>query len=223
MPRVLIVDDEPPIVLAVKDELVFEGLEVESALDGTSGMAAALALRPDVLLLDLMLPGLNGLEVCRRVRPLLPETWIILITARGQEVDRVSGFAAGADDYVVKPFSLRELVARIRVGLRRRPRGSDPAVEEIGILRIDLRGREVTKGGVAIELTRREFDMLALLARRVGEVIPRDEFCDLIWGPETYVTQRVIDTHIASLRRKLGDNPAQIVGVRGIGYKLQKS
>src|SRR5438067_1237746 len=120
MSRVLIVDDEPAIVMTVRDELTFEGMEVSSATDGPAGLRAALESRPDVVLLDLMLPGMNGFEICRKLRPELPQTWIILLTARGQEVDRVTGFEAGADDYVVKPFSLRELVARVRVGLRRR-------------------------------------------------------------------------------------------------------
>ena len=125
--RILVVDDEPSIILAVKDEMAFEGFEVDSAADGPSGLRRALESRPDVLLVDLMLPGMNGFEICRRVRADLPDLWIIVLTARGQEVDRVTGFEAGADDYIVKPFSLRELVARVRVGLRRR-RGTMPAV-----------------------------------------------------------------------------------------------
>ena len=118
--RILVVDDEPSIVLAVRDEMAFEGFEVDSAADGPSGLRRARESRPDVLLVDLMLPGLNGFEICRQLRADLPDLWIIVLTARGQEVDRVTGFEAGADDYIVKPFSLRELVARVKVGLRRR-------------------------------------------------------------------------------------------------------
>lgn len=223
MGRILIVDDEPAIVLAVRDELVFEGMEVESAADGPSGLEKAIRSHPDVLLLDLMLPGMNGFEVCRRLRPALPDVWIILLTARGQEADRVTGFEAGADDYVVKPFSLRELVARVRVGPRRRHGRDASGVRQLGDIAVDVRARRVLRGGEEVALTRKEFDILALLLRRAGEVIPRDEFCDLIWGPEIYVTQRVIDTHVAALRKKLEadpNNPRLILSVRGVGYRL---
>jgi DNA-binding response OmpR family regulator len=199
-------------------------MDVDSAEDGLAGIDIARRSRPDVILLDLMLPGVNGFDVCRRLRPELPNTWIILITARGQEVDRITGFEAGADDYVVKPFSLRELVARIRVGLRRRTGNDRRALDVFGDIEIDLRGRRVLRNGMEIPLTRKEFEILALLSRRRGEVVPRDEFCDLIWGPEVYVTQRVIDTHIAALRKKIEpdpNDPRHIVSVRGIGYKLE--
>lgn len=224
MPRVLIVDDEAAIVMAVRDELLFEGLEVESVADGRAAFEAAVRYRPDVLLLDLMLPGMNGFDICRQVRPELPELWIILLTARGQEADRVTGFEAGADDYVVKPFSLRELVARIRVGLRRRSHSERRTGYQFGDVTIDLPARTVIKGGQNVALTRKEFDILALLAQRQGEVIPREEFCNLIWGVDVFVTQRVIDTHIASLRKKIdngGSGSQRIVSVHGVGYKLE--
>jgi DNA-binding response OmpR family regulator len=223
MSRVLIVDDEPAIVMAVRDELLFEGLEIEFASDGPSGLQLALQWRPDVLLLDLMLPGINGFDICRRLRPGLPELWIIMLTARGQEVDRVTGFEAGADDYVVKPFSLRELVARIRVGLRRRTHPRNQRNYAFGDITIDVPSRRVTKAGRDVPFTRKEFEILALLARRQGEVIPRDEFCDLIWGEDVFITQRVIDTHIASVRKKIDDSggPERIQSVRGIGYRLE--
>jgi DNA-binding response OmpR family regulator len=142
---------------------------------------------------------------------------------RGQEVDRVTGFEAGADDYVVKPFSLRELMARVRVGLRRKTPVNHQRVYRFGDIEMDLRSRTVKRTGRDVPVTRKEFEILALLARRPGEVIPRDEFCDLIWGPDVFVTQRVIDTHIASLRKKIEpepDNPQHIFSVRGVGYKL---
>jgi DNA-binding response OmpR family regulator len=224
MSRVLIIDDEPSIVMAVRDELLFEGLEVESAADGVSGVEAALRWKPDVLLLDLMMPAMNGFDVCRRLRPQLPALWIILLTARGQEVDRITGFEAGADDYVVKPFSLRELVARVRVGLRRRVHPSNRRTYRFSDVEIDAPARSVRKAGRAVSLTRKEFEILLLLAQRQGEVVLRDEFCDLIWGPEVYVTQRVIDTHVASLRKKIGDGAdgsKHIVTVHGVGYKLE--
>jgi two-component system, OmpR family, alkaline phosphatase synthesis response regulator PhoP len=223
MSRVLIVDDEPAIVIPVRDELVFEGMEVTCAEDGPAGLKAALEMRPDVLLLDVMLPGTNGFDICRKLRPELPELWIILLTVRGQEVDRVTGFEAGADDYVVKPFSLRELMARVRVGLRRKTPANHQRVYRFGDVEIDLRSRTVKRTGCDVPVTRKEFEILALLAQRPGEVIPRDEFCDLIWGPDVFVTQRVIDTHIASLRKKIEpepEDPQHIFSVRGVGYKL---
>lgn len=209
--------------MAVRDELRFEGFDVSAAADGESGMRMALELRPDVLLLDLMLPGRNGFEVCRSLRSELRDTWIVLLTARGQEADRVTGFEAGADDYVVKPFSLRELVARVKVGLRRHSPPSQPNALRLGDMEIDVRGRRVTRSGQEVRLTRKEFDLLALLAGRAGTVIARDEICDLLWGEEVYVTQRVVDTHIAALRRKIEadpNNPSRILGVRGVGYKI---
>jgi DNA-binding response OmpR family regulator len=222
-PRILIVDDEPSIVLAVRDEMAFEGFEVDSAADGPSGLRKTRESRPDVLLVDLMLPGMNGFEICRQLRADLPDLWIIVLTARGQEVDRVTGFEAGADDYIVKPFSLRELVARVKVGLRRR-NGTMPGVlQSFGDIVIDPRARRVTKGGSEVTLTRREFDILEFLARHPGEVIARDKFCDSLWGEAVYVTERVIDTHIASLRRKIENDPSDprhILSVRGVGYKL---
>lgn len=226
MARVLIADDEPTLVMAVRDELAFEGFDTHAVTDGPSAVAQAEALRPDVLLLDLMLPGLNGFAVCRELRPRMPDLWIIMLTARGQEVDRVTGFEAGADDYVTKPFSLRELVGRIRVGLRRRQGRQMSATRVLGDVVIDLRARRVQKAGAEVALTRREFDILELLLSRPGEVITRDEFLDRLWGKEVYVTNRTVDTHVAALRRKLEgetDTAAYISSVRGIGYRLDEN
>jgi two-component system alkaline phosphatase synthesis response regulator PhoP len=222
MPRILIVDDEPSIVLAVRDELIFEGYEVQSAADGPAGLQKAREWKPDVMLLDLMLPGINGFEVCKQLRTTMPEMWIIMMTIRGQEVDRVMGLELGADDYVTKPFSLRELVARIKVGLRRQQlRQTAPRV--FGDIEIDLRSHRVLKNGVEVVLTPKEFDILALLAERAGQVVTRNEFCDLIWGADVFVTPRVVDTHIATLRKKLENDPNRpryIHSLRGVGYKL---
>jgi DNA-binding response OmpR family regulator len=223
MARILIIDDEPSIVLALKDELAFEGFEVDSASDGIGGLEMARAGKPDVLLLDLMLPGRNGLEVCKTLRREMPELWIIIVTVRGQEVDRVLGLEIGADDYVTKPFSLREIIARVKVGLRRRAATHTHPIQRLGNIEVDLRARRVLNRGREITLTRKEFDMLALLIEHIGEVITRDEFLNTLWGKEVYLTPRVIDTHIAALRKKLEDdpnNPHHIVGVRGVGYKL---
>ena len=223
MARILIVDDEPSIVMAVRDELLFEGFKVESAVDGPEAIKLAHELRPDVLLLDLMLPGLNGFEVCRQLRSEMPEMWIIMLTVRGQEVDRVMGLELGADDYVTKPFSLRELVARIKVGLRRQTGRRKSPLHRLGNIEIDLPSHRVTKNGAELSLTKKEYEILELLLSRPGEVITRDEFLNQLWGEDVYVTHRVIDTHMASLRKKIEDNPNNpkyILSVRGVGYRL---
>jgi DNA-binding response OmpR family regulator len=223
MARVLIVDDEPSIVMAVRDELLFEGFEVESAVDGPEAIKRAHEFRPAVLLLDLMLPGLNGFEVCRQLRAEMPEMWVIMLTVRGQEVDRVRGLELGADDYVTKPFSLRELVARIRVGLRRQTRLPVASGHRFGDLEIDLTSHRVRKNGAELSLTKKEFEILELFLKRPGEVITRDDFLNKLWGEEVYVTHRVIDTHMAALRKKIEDdpnNPKHILSVRGVGYRL---
>ena len=223
MARILVVDDEPSIVLAVKDELIFEGYEVDSATDGHEALAKARALRPDVLLLDLMLPGLNGFEICRQLRPEMPDMWVIIFTVRGQEADRITGFETGADDYVTKPFSLRELVARVKVGLRRQRGNRAQQLSAFGEIELDRQAYRVTKRGAEVALTRKEFEILELLARRLGEVITRDDFLDQLWGEDVYITHRVIDTHVAALRKKIEDdpnNPKYVLSVRGIGYKL---
>jgi DNA-binding response OmpR family regulator len=223
MPRVLIVDDEPSIVLALKDELVFETFEVETAADGPTALEKAAAFRPDVMLLDVALPGINGFEVCRQMRPLMPDVWIIMMSVRGAEVDRVMGLELGADDYVTKPFSLREMVARIKVGLRRQTSKATQPNWKSGNIEVALRSHRVTKRGKEVPLTRSEFKIMELLTARAGEVITRDEFLDAIWGKDIYLTHRVIDTHVAALRKKLEDdpdNPQLIVSVRGVGYRL---
>ena len=223
MARILIADDEPSIVMAVRDELAFEGFEVHSATDGPAAMESARELRPDVLLLDLMLPGLNGFEICRQLRREMAEIWIIMLTVRGQEVDRVMGLELGADDYVTKPFSLRELVARVKVGLRRQAGRRASPLHRLGDLQIDLASHRVTRNGTEVSLTRKEFEILELFLTRPGEVITRDEFLNKLWGEDVYVTHRVIDTHMAALRKKLEDdpnNPQHLLSVRGVGYRL---
>ena len=226
MARILIVDDEPSIVMAVRDELMFEGFEVDAATDGPGAIVRARELKPDVLLLDLMLPGMNGFEVCKQLRAEMPDVWIIMLTVRGQEVDRVRGLETGADDYVTKPFSLRELVARIKVGLRRQAGQRAKPAHSFADVEIDFSAHRVLKRGREIELTRKEFEILELLARRAGEVITRDEFLDKLWGEDVYVTHRVIDTHMAALRKKLEDdanNPKHIQSVRGLGYRFSQN
>jgi DNA-binding response OmpR family regulator len=220
---VLIVDDEPAIQMAIRDELLFEGFDVEVAGTGPQAVALARATNPDVLLLDLMLPGQNGFDVCRTLRKERPDLWIIMLTVRGQESDRVTGFESGADDYVTKPFSLRELVGRIKVGLRRST--ASPAVGRIrfGDVDVDLAARRVLRGGSVVELTPKEYEILALLVSRPGVAISRDEFLNEVWGLDVHVTHRNVDTHLSSLRRKIEvdpDAPVCIVGVRGVGYRF---
>ena len=223
--RVLIVDDEPAIVRALRDELVFEGFEVESAPDGLTALTKARAWRPAVLLLDVMLPGMNGFDVCRELRRDLPNVWIIMLTVRSDESDRIRGLELGADDYVPKPFSLRELVARVKVGLRREAGRAPQDVYSFGEVEVDLRAHRALKAGAPVALTRKEFKMLELLLRRPGEVVTREEFLDAIWGKDVYVTHRTIDTHMATLRKKLepdAENPKYFVGVRGVGYRFDR-
>jgi len=221
--RVLIVDDEPAIVMAIRDELLFEGFNVEVADTGPEAVAVARATRPDVMLLDLMLPGQNGFDVCRTLRRERPELWIIMLTARGHEPDRVTGFESGVDDYVTKPFSLRELVGRIKVGLRRSAPLIPGRCVTFGDIEVDLEARRVLRAGRLVDLTPTEFDILALLVRRPGVAISRDEFLDHVWGQNVHVTHRNVDTHLSSLRRKIEadpDAPVFIAGVRGVGYRF---
>jgi DNA-binding response OmpR family regulator len=221
--RVLVVDDEPSIQMAVRDELQYEGFEVDVASSGPEALARARASSPDVLVLDLMLPGQNGFEVCRTLRKERPSLWIIMLTVRGQESDRVTGFESGADDYVTKPFSLRELVGRIKVGLRRSHLTAPPRRVMFGDVEVDLAARRVLRNGRVVELTPKEYDILALLVSRPGVAISRDEFLDEVWGRDVNVTHRNVDTHLSSLRRKIEvdpDAPSFIVGVRGVGYRF---
>jgi two-component system alkaline phosphatase synthesis response regulator PhoP/two-component system response regulator VicR len=222
VPKILVVDDEPAIVRVVRDELAFEGFEVQTASDGPAALARAREWQPSVMLLDVMLPGVNGFDVCRELRRDLPGMWIIMLTVRSQEVDRVRGLELGADDYVAKPFSLRELVARVKVGLRREGTAA-PASVTFGDVEVELRAHRVRRRGAPVRLARKEFQMLALLVQRAGEVITREEFLDTIWGRNIYVTPRTVDTHMATLRKKLEPDPEHpkfLVGVRGVGYRF---
>lgn len=228
--KILVVEDEPGISMAIKDELEFENFEVMLAEDGPTGLQAIVKENPDLVVLDIMLPGKNGFEVCQEVRKKGIATPIIMLTARTQEVDRVRGLDLGADDYVLKPFSLAELVARIRAVLRRSEKesaedGAQRRTAQCGKLEVDLKKHQVLKAGRPVELTHKEFQLLELLLQRPGEVISRDEFLDHIWGEEVYVTHRTVDTHMASLRKKIEDDPNRpqyILSVRSVGYKLNE-
>ncbi len=229
-PKILVIEDEPGIRLALHDELEFEGFDVELASDGPSGLAAILNAPPQLILLDVMLPGANGFDICREVRSRGLRTPIIVLTARNQEADKVRGLGLGADDYVTKPFSLAELVARIRAVLRRAHNDAAAAedaarVLEAGAIRIDLRKHDAFKGNVRLQLTDTEFRILTLLLRRRGEAITRDDFLKEVWGDDVYVTHRSVDTHVASLRKKIEDDldhPVYIVSVRNVGYRFNE-
>jgi DNA-binding response OmpR family regulator len=223
--RILVVDDEPAIVDAVAYALRSEGFDVESRADGEGALETALEQRYDLLILDLRLPGLSGIEVCRRVRA-ASEVPILILSARDAEVDRVLGLEAGADDYVTKPFSLTELVSRVRAIFRRRDldRSSGFGVRRIGQLSIDFAQHRVSIGGKTIELTPSEFRLLALLAREPGRVVARREIMQHLWN-STYVgDERAADVHVSNLRRKIEPEPShphRLVTVRGAGYRLE--
>jgi DNA-binding response OmpR family regulator len=227
--RVLVVEDEPSLGMAIRDELEFEGFEASIVDDGAAALDRILREPPDLVVLDVMLPGRSGFDVCREVRANGQDTPIIMLTARAQEADRVRGLEIGADDYVVKPFSLAELTARIRAVLRRtEARDREAAPERLlcaGALRLDVRKQEASVGGRKIDLTHKEFLLLEFLLRHPGEVISRDEFLDRVWGGNVYVTPRSVDTHMAALRKKIepdADRPRYILSVRGAGYKLNE-
>jgi len=228
-PRILVIEDEPSLSMTIRDELEFEGFEASVAQDGVAGFERMLNDAPDLVVLDVMLPGKSGFEICREARRRGLDTPIIMLTARAQEVDRVRGLELGADDYVVKPFSLAELVARIHAVLRRVEKpdrsGDESQTLRVGDLRLDARKQEVFKGGRPVDLTHKEFQLLEFLLRHPGEVISRDEFLSRLWGEAIYVTPRNVDTHMASLRRKIeddADHPRYILSVRGAGYKLNE-
>ncbi|GAA3817464.1 response regulator transcription factor [Cellulomonas soli] len=222
--RVLVVEDDPAIAHLVAEYLTHDGFRVDVADDGEDGVELARQTRPDVVVLDLMLPGIDGLEVCRRVRT-FSDAYVLMLTARGDETDRVIGLSVGADDYVVKPFSPRELSARVQAMLRR-PRSADVepgTVRRFGDLVLDPQAREVSVRGVPVELTRTEFDVLEALSARPRAVVARRRLLEHVWGEDWYGDDHVIDVHVANLRRKLGDDPAAsryVRTVRGVGYRM---
>jgi DNA-binding response OmpR family regulator len=218
--RILVVDDEPPIVELVRGYLVREGWSVDVAVDGPTAIEQARSNAPDVIVLDLMLPGIDGLEVCRQVRT-FSDAYILMLTARSEEIDRIVGLSVGADDYLVKPFSPRELVARIKAVLRR-PRATSRAFAPHG-LAIDEPHHSVRVDGTEVELTATEFGILTALARDPGVVLSRTALLDLVWGPEFVADEHLVDVHVANLRRKLGDDPSSprfVETVRAVGYRL---
>ncbi|QDO90503.1 response regulator transcription factor [Ornithinimicrobium ciconiae] len=225
--RVLVVDDEKPLAAVVARNLLHDGYEVESAFDGPTALQRAHELDPDVVILDLGLPGLDGLEVCRGLRE-FSDCYIVILTARAEVPDTVAGLRAGADDYVTKPFSPRELVERVRA-LLRRPRqvakeARPPAPPQVfGPLTVDASAREVHLDGDRIALTRTEFEVLEALTGQAGQVMTRRQIIDAVWGESWVGDEQLVDVHVAHLRRKLDDpatNPRFIQTVRGVGYRL---
>lgn len=215
---VLVIDDEEPIGELVRGYLEREGWSVTVETNGETGLQRAMRERPDVVVLDLMLPGIDGIELCRRLRT-VSDAYVVMLTAKSEEVDKLVGLAIGADDYMTKPFSPRELVGRIRAMLRR-PRFGP--VGDVAGLDVDVARREVRADDRPIELTRTEFDILARLAREPGVVVDRPSLLAAVWGPG-YDDDHVVDVHIANLRRKLDDDPEQprfVETVRGVGYRL---
>jgi DNA-binding response OmpR family regulator len=221
MSKILIVEDEPDMVLGLKDNFEFEGYEVATAGDGQLGLERARTLKPDLIVLDVMLPKMSGLEVCKTLRG---EGWsgpILMLTARGQEIDKVVGLELGADDYVTKPFSVRELVARVKAVLRRHAaKQTTKRIKVGGDLVIDTEKYEVTVGSKKIDLTSSEFRILVLLASKEGRVFTREQILDHLWGREKAVVDRTVDVHVRNIRDKLGKAAGHLKSVRGIGYKV---
>jgi two-component system phosphate regulon response regulator PhoB len=221
--RILVVDDEPDLLELVRFQLTQAGFEVETARDGRQGLEAIRRRRPSLVVLDWMLPDLSGPDVCRHVRsdPELRDLPILMLTAKAEEVDRVVGFELGADDYVTKPFSPRELALRVRAILRRST--GEPARSERlerGAISLDIERHRCSVGDVEIALTAKEFRLLEALMSRPGRVLSRQRLLDEVWGSDITVTERTIDTHLKRLREKLGAAGDQIETVRGVGYRF---
>lgn len=224
MAKILIIEDEESILMPLEDDLTLEGHSVTGEMDGTRGFQTARGSKFDLILLDIMLPGMDGLEICRKLRAEGDSTPILMLTAKSQEVDKVLGLELGADDYVTKPFSRRELLARVKALLRRREPSDRPLAQvRFGDVEVDFRGYEVKKAGHAVEVTAKEFALLRVLVTRPGEVLDRGQILDEVWGDDSDIFPRTVDTHVAHLRKKVEDDPANpqfIINVRGIGYKF---
>lgn len=226
MRRILIIEDETAMRMALTDILVAEGYRVTAAVDGESGLDQARRQKPELILLDVMMPKLDGYSVAALLRRSGSAVPVLMLTAKGEIADRVNGLDAGADDYLVKPFSREELMARVRALLRRVSRRASeaPAVLTFGTRIVDLVRMEVRGGRGALHLTAKDFGILRLMAERMGQPVTRDEFLDVVWGMNSFPTTRTVDMHIAMLRSKLEPNPAEprfIKTVHGVGYKLE--
>jgi DNA-binding response OmpR family regulator len=225
MTRILVVEDEPTIALGLQDDLQAEGYDVEVVSDGNTAASRASESVFDLILLDVMLPGKDGFAVCRDLRAAGSRTPIILLTARGQEQDKITGLGLGADDYVTKPFSPRELVARIQALLRRAARPPLGKLVQFADVQIDFSRHEVRRSGRVVDLTPAEFKLLRVLVENRGEVLSLDRLLEEGWGKDVFLTDRVIYTHINNLRAKIEQdprNPRHIVSVRGSGYRFDQ-
>jgi two-component system alkaline phosphatase synthesis response regulator PhoP len=221
---ILVVEDEPNMVAGLRDNFEFEGYRVITASDGVEGLRRALEESPDLVILDVMMPQMSGLEVCRQLRAKRASIPIIMLTARGQEVDKVVGLELGADDYVTKPFSIRELLARVKAILRRTaviPKDQDQ--HSFGEVEVDLRRCRVVKSGKPIDISSKEFELLKYFVCHSGETLSRDRLLEEVWGYENYPTTRTVDTHLVRLRQKLEPDPEQpqyFLTVHGTGYRF---
>jgi len=224
MAKLLIIEDERDIVQALEYNLKKEGFAVSKAYDGIQGLKLIKELSPDLIILDLMLPGVDGLEICRQVKkdPKTENLPVIMLTAKGAEADKVVGLEVGADDYIVKPFSMRELIARVRAVLKRygkKPKELKPILK-FADLSIDAERHEVQTAGKTIELTAKEFALLKFLAENQGRVFSREQLLDQVWGIEAAIETRTVDVHMRRLREKLGKAGKHLITLRGVGYKF---
>jgi DNA-binding response OmpR family regulator len=222
--RILVIEDELPMRTALQDCLEDEGYRVLTAADGESGLSRALKEKPDLILLDIMLPRMDGFALCEELRRVGQVTPVLMLTAKGFVQDRVRGLDAGADDYLVKPFSTEELLARVRALLRRKTKTNAPKVIALGDAKVDFARQKAWMKRKPLSLTAKEFAMLRLMAEAVGEPVTRERFLDVVWGYTAFPTTRTVDNHIAALRAKIEkdpDNPRWIQTVHGVGYRLE--
>jgi len=224
MTKILIVEDEPNMVSGLRDNFEFEGYEVLTAADGIAGLECALQESPDIVLLDVMMPRMSGLEVCKQLKAKRPAIPIIMLTARGQEVDKVVGLELGADDYVTKPFSIRELLARVKAVLRRaRPIPDQKVRYNFGDVELDLHSCQVSRQGKLLDFSSKEFELLKYFLLHPGQTLSRDQLLEEVWGYEHFPTTRTVDAHIVRLRQKVEPKPEEprfILTVHGTGYKF---
>ena len=225
MKRILVIEDEPQMLLGLRDNLELEGYEVATAADGDEGLQKAVSFNPDLVILDVMLPRKNGFDVCRELRARSNATPVVMLTARSQETDKVLGLELGADDYVTKPFSITELLARVRAVLRRAGGRSAAAADvyRIGDLEIDFRLHQARRGKQRVEFTAREFELLRYFVGHIGQVVTREQILNEVWGYEEFPTTRTIDNFVAKLRQKIERSPhapEHILTIHGSGYKF---
>jgi len=224
MAKILIVEDEPAMVAGLRDNFEFEGYQVITAPDGVAGLERALAEQPDLVILDVMMPRLSGLDVCKQLKARRPALPIIMLTARGQEVDKVVGLELGADDYVTKPFSIRELLARVKAVMRRAHGGAKANDQfAFGEVEVNLRSCQVSRKGKSVDFSSKEFELLKYFLNHPGETLSRDQLLEEVWGYDHFPTTRTVDAHIVRLRQKVEPKPEEprfILTVHGTGYKF---